>query len=608
MAVPSPYPLLKNLRTYVKGRVESRPGLVQLATIADQIHTIKRLNDDVPGAAAAFTRIVGAGTKLYSGSGALTQRDTGYSGNPLSMIQVRPEQSPESWVYVADSLRMRKIKVDGTNFQMGIAPPLNPPTATFGADARQVIENFTAIGGWTNGGTAGAITANATRFTSTVKVILYDSGNTGECSILPNALTSDLRPGMLLALTGGVAETVEVHDVLPPFTGTITSQTGTAPGPVTVHLGNLGLTGAQVGFVPQLDSPDFGLDADGDPLPICCPNGVRFPGLRNFLPSLNIGTQGPVGFKVGTIVKVNTTGTVALDYTTIQSVSIGPDGSLSVVVNPITTQAITIFQGQTTLRAFTASNHAVGETLTDTMFTLSVTQGTGFISETVAFNLSSIQGRPVQDEDEVHLSLRFDHTEFVTEVRIFLDVDVATNDFTRNYFFAALRQSDLQASVLSSLSVFSGRQAAFSRDVVGELGTRVSQPFGGVPRIPVKDWLRRRFGPGGFVPDSTQADTGASQWTEWKVKVKNLTRVGADRSRNLSNVAAIRIQFVCSGTVAVAASSFWIGGSYGPDIGDLGAPYLYRYRGRSSVTGAKSNPSPPMRNGVEQKRKQALVK
>jgi hypothetical protein len=101
------------------------------------------------------------------------------------------------------------------------------------------------------------------------------------------------------------------------------------------------------------------------------------------------------------------------------------------------------------------------------------------------------------------------------------------------------------------------------------------------------------------TPDQTTA--GNNQWTELVFKVSDLIKIGADSSRSLKNVAAIRIQFQAANTVVVDVDAWWIGGTYGPDVG-IGAPYLYCYTGRNKLTGATSNPSPPMRSGVEARR------
>ena len=152
-ATPSLYAILRNARLYTQQWILPRAGLAQISAVAfDQlpVHSVKRLNDKL---ALLFPRVYGAGTKLYvgEGTGAI---DTGYSGNPLSMFAFRPEGSPEPWMYVADSVRLRKVRADSLVHSVGIEPPLAAPTVGFGAPSFQIISDFAAIGAWTPGGTA----------------------------------------------------------------------------------------------------------------------------------------------------------------------------------------------------------------------------------------------------------------------------------------------------------------------------------------------------------------------------------------------------------------------------------------------------------------------
>jgi hypothetical protein len=78
-----------------------------------------------------------------------------------------------------------------------------------------------------------------------------------------------------------------------------------------------------------------------------------------------------------------------------------------------------------------------------------------------------------------------------------------------------------------------------------------------------------------------------------------LQRVGADATRSMANVQSVQVYINCTGTVTVQASSWWVGGTYGPDTTPVTAqPYLYRYRYRSTLTGAKSQQSPGTRAQV----------
>ena len=617
--LPSAYPLIKNMRTYVSGRIDARSGLGFISNAgADPIHSIKRLNNDIPSLLVQNSRIVGAGANLYvqvSLAGSLILKDSGYSGNPLSIFQMRPPNSPEAWAYIADSLKMSKVRADGTVFQMGIAPPLIAPTATFGPDAIQIIENFSALGAWATSGTAGAISL-ITRFTVTTNVF-YDYDTPGfsatpgvaspaQASMTFTGTTSDILPGLILNVHDSLNpdESVIIQDILPGFTAKVYSEATVRPQGAfflhVLHLSNVTLTQHNAAYRGKMDK----------------------------LPKGSVGVRAPASASSKGI-QPHTLVLVGGNYIQIRSVVTGQDGSVSITL--LTSSSlplgITSISGFTTLRVNTKyfRNTGTSHTLTDKAFSFSVTIGTGNLSETAGFDLSHIQttqnppiDRPVQDSDVIHLSILMDHPEFFTEGKIIFDVDAVTNDFAHNYFYKAFRQNDLQQAVLSNQSILAARQARFNNSLIDSFGGRGYPIYGGrygpaiirgdrIDREDIGDPTAVELGPGGATPVSDQAATGASQWTELKFKVSDLARVGPDSSRSLANVAAIRIQLTVNATVAVKISDLSIRGSYGPDVGTTGAPYFYRHRGRSTLTGAKSNPSPPMLNGELPKRQSVIV-
>ena len=129
MMPPGKYPYAQNVRAYLHGRVTSRT--VQgnpVQSLPSLVHSIRRLNDSTPaGPPAGYVLIAGAGQNLYAGG---VQVDTGFSGNPISLVPFRPNQSVQPWMYVGDSLKMDKVRSDGRTYKMGIAEPQVAPTIT----------------------------------------------------------------------------------------------------------------------------------------------------------------------------------------------------------------------------------------------------------------------------------------------------------------------------------------------------------------------------------------------------------------------------------------------------------------------------------------------
>ncbi len=566
---PGKFPLLRNVRSYIGGVVEPRPGMnaVSLDTLAElNVHSIKRLVSDIPSASPAFTRVVGSGTKLYTIDGGVsTERDSGYSGDPLSMIRHRPPRSPEAYLYIADANKMRKIRADGTDFQMGIAPPNVAPTVAIGAPSYNSIEEFEAVGSWANGGTAGAI-STPDRFNTTVSRILFDIGTTGWASVQPAAFAS-FQVGARVIISGAV-ETVTVERIFKAITTTTI-------GSIIYDSGSAGLC------TIQPTTPTEGLRADAALV-------------------LDLGGG-------------------AEEMVRVLSVTVGPDGISSFRCSTVNTQIATNgIDGISTFRAFFASTHAAADTLTGKHFRSTITTGDGLLSLAVALNLAKIATRPTQEDDEIHVSIRIDDLSKVVEGRIFLDVDSTLNDFTQNYFFSAFRPNDLVAAVDGTLTVLTARQRQIQRDLIDSAFADV---VGGQTRLDflrserfrdrfdIDEVIERLFSPLASPSGATsgQTPTGDSQWFELRIKVKDLERVGSDASRGLKDVAAIRISLQVTGTVVLDVDSWWLGGSFGPDAGDIGLPFLYRYRGRSSVTGAKSNPSPPTRSGILPRRQNVVI-
>jgi len=562
----SKYPILRNVRVVQQGVIEAREGISRInSEPLDQlnVHSIRRLNDTTPS--ALWTRVVGGGSKIYTGQTEFTERDAGYSGNPLSLILFRPERSPQPWIYVADANKLRKIRWDGTNYAVGIAPPTAAPGAELaGVPLYNILSEFDAVGTWVNGGTAGAISA-AARVNTTIARILYDSGITGWCLIQPTASDEGIQVGMRLIVNsgGGTAETVTVEEIHRPISNTS----------IVAISYDSGVTGL---CTVQLATATKGL-------------------ARNSLLLLDPGGA-------------------AQEAVRVLSVTEGPDGNYSLRCSTVNTQvAGAIVNGLAAFRCYCANNHAATETLTTNYLQTTVTTGAGHMTLAAVFDLSRIGTRPTQPDDRLHISISVDNPENVSEAKILLDCDNATNDFTQNFFFAALRAADLTPSVENILTVPTMRQRAIQRKLLDQYGTwkyREPDMLGleqGEQEVPAEYW-----------PVAEEAITGASQWTELFLKVSDLSRVGSDATRGLANVAAIRIYLSVTAATVLRVDAWWLGGSYGPmaaagapdvglSAGALGTPYKYRYRYRSSSTGAKSLPGPETRYGLTPRRQRVTL-
>src|SRR5436190_19519542 len=99
---------LNNMIHSMDRGLTTRPGLTTSATGGTNHHSVRRLNDP---SASTYTRLWGIDTTLRIGqSGAVTQIDNGYSGDPLYLLPHRPPLSGASWMFVGDRSRMRKVR------------------------------------------------------------------------------------------------------------------------------------------------------------------------------------------------------------------------------------------------------------------------------------------------------------------------------------------------------------------------------------------------------------------------------------------------------------------------------------------------------------------
>lgn len=572
----------RNVRGYVDGTVHTRPGASKLnatAIPAGAVHSLKVLNDDVGPSLStptqAYAVLAGADTKLYadnSAHNAFTEIASGLSGNPLTWIAHRPEQSPQPWVYIHDSNKLLKAKASAAadttkSYQWGIAPPTVPLSIALGAPLKIVIDDFEAatFGGWA--ASAGALTNEDRVAAVAITYILYDTGSTGWACVNPAAI-GEIREGMFLT-TSSNAETVIVDSVHKAVTsttiGSIKYDSGTLTGPCTI----------------QLAGPTAELAMDSM-LRIAAAENVR-----------------------------------------VLSVTYGPDGIPSFRCSTTATRAAgDAVAGLASFRAYFANTHAAADTLSTKMIKeVTAAAGITTLTRTVALDLSTFGSRPVLDGDVMVVEMTVDNPSLITEIQFQLDVDAATPDFTKNYYFKAINPNDLTPLVQQTLSQLTVQQRVLQRaQIRGDIGSplwRQLDRFAG-NEGPLLDTGAPISG-GSILADSTpnvdQTATGASQWSVIKIPISDLlkSRVGSDTSRGLKDVAKIRISINATAVVTVQVDDWYITGGYGADsvlpnsAGNGASPYYWIYRYRDSRTGAPSPWSPINRAGFETSRNRIVL-
>lgn len=193
------YPYAQNVRAYLRDQTVGRATQdSSLEVLPYAVHSLRRLNDTTPaGPAGGYILVAGASTFLYASN---NQVDTGFSGNPISLLPFRPNTSVQPWMYVGDSLKMDKVRSDGLTYKMGIAEPQGTPvvTSTPASDVVSLIGQVTVtywgdsphsgptgnyIWKYKSGGGSGPIRANTPPAgVTTGNSLIFDQGAIGNQS------------------------------------------------------------------------------------------------------------------------------------------------------------------------------------------------------------------------------------------------------------------------------------------------------------------------------------------------------------------------------------------------------------------------------------------
>lgn len=405
-------PYIQNCRVVQEGRIDARPGYTPFipAALPTALHSIRRLNDpDDSVSSNGYAYVVGDSTLLYAGiESALAQVDTGYSGNPLALINFRPDQSPASWMYVYDQNKLVKINAAGTIRSVGLAPPNEAPNAQYGVPAYSTIVDGQDTGGppptgWSING-ASATAASATRVPGgiTVSQIQYLDGRTNRwCVIVPSGGAADWagqRMNVVLAAGTGNAETVGVREI---------------------HNAIAATTVAAI----QYDAGTSGACSI-------------------------VLTNNSTGLAQNSVLLLN-----GVEYARVQSVVLSPNGTTYSIrcstVNTIAAGNSAV--GATAWYVFTILTHVAGESVTG--LAIEVAQATGAaVLQNIGSRDTSIasNGRPIDPaNDWFHVSILLGPIALVTSLKIQVDIDPATAlgsaPFTGNYWEWDFSQADLIA-------------------------------------------------------------------------------------------------------------------------------------------------------------------
>lgn len=563
------YTLAQNIRAYDDKSIRSRPGMVQFASSASNLPiTALRAyatlqTDNTP----RFLFKTGVNVALDNGIFV----DTGYaSGLGAAFIPYRPNQSPQSWMYIGDKNQYRKLSAPNasnvvTAQNAGIVEPQTPIDYGIGgsfftplAVTNNVVPSYTA----TN---ATIIGANPTgRVSDSVVAVFQDpalpTNTLPEYTVQVASSTTQYSLGMFVNI-GAIApnDYYQVKDVYPALVGTVQ---------IAGIYYYAGGTGRCV-VIPE----NIGA-TDNDGLSIMQQNLLT-------------------GIRRGALVQLGT------EVCYVLGTALAPDGTISFEVVTVNNhQAGEVLVGVPAIKVLLSSNFAgaggnqpsPGAAIGSPALHFSVASATvGSIQTplgtTHPFSYQNTSYRP---DDYIHfgIAISAQSLQFLAEIKVLLDVSDGT--FDSDYYFYAFRPSDIQNGINNTLTQLGGAQLASQRQTIDEEAAARGETASSLT----------------FYPSA-----GLS-YADLYIPISQFTRVGTDQTKTLLNVNALQI-LVNNGAGAFTGEYFFssldICGGFSPDTLESGAEYKYVFRPRSSITGARGNPCPVARYGIRPRREAVQV-
>jgi hypothetical protein len=271
----------------------------------------------------------------------------------------------------------------------------------------------------------------------------------------------------------------------------------------------------------------------------------------------------------------------------VWSVVEGPDGSVCIETSTTGThtaaETITV---PPALQVYCGAAISAAQAISSIDGSFSITTGVGTQTLSGLSGLFNFGTFAFQQDDYIQLSINISALANFTEAKLMFDV--GDGSFTQNFYYYTVRVSDVEAGIQNTLTQLGAAQLVDQRATIDEESAAAS---------------------GNQLATSSSAQTtpGDAQWAEIIFPISALTRVGNDQTLSLPNTNAIQWLFNMSGSATVLIGVMTIFGGGSPDVGDSGAPYLYRVRPRSSLTGVLGNPSPATRYGVNPRRAPVLL-
>lgn len=550
------YNLAVNVRGYDDDSTATRPGQVQKfqtgnAYIVNVRAYTQLSTDDLPRYLAVD---VLSEVWLDNGVSVGTLANAHADALIISMIPFRPNQSVTPWMYIGSLYDYQKFSAPVsisnavTQQKVGIAEPQEPPEACLQPPGAAVsLPILQSLGDPnTPGGTAGSSTTSSRVSDSVAAAFKWPAQGTDSWVYsLQVGSPQQYQRFQSLNIAGTDAQVMDVYQQFPA---------ALAISAIYYFTGSTGrcvVVPSNVGVAPGVAGQSVFSE-------------IYMSGLRR-----------------GALVRIGTEVCMVLSITT------GPDGSTSFETS--TTGSHTSSESLNTVPAIMVmmgANNVPSGGITSGQRNYQVTSGIG--TQSLPFTPFASLDASYGEDDYIHLSINVDVLANLNEMKVLFDV--GDGSFTENFYYYTVRPSDLVAGIDNSLTQLAVAQIITQRATIDEEEAATANNQG-------------------TTSSSAQTSPGDGQWSEIVFPVSALTRVGDDQTKSLSQIVAVQFLWNAGGTINVATGTqdFYIFGGSGPDVGDVGSPYQYRVRPRSSATGVVGNPSPATRYGVNPRRQPVNV-
>jgi hypothetical protein len=555
---PDKYAIVQNVRGTSDNNIKTRPGqALRFATGGQPILNLRTYaaikTQDQPRTLAVDA--LGAvwldiGVQVAT----LATGPTAIGG--ASMLPFRPNESPNPYMYIANGADYQKVSAPGfgglANFvdvePVGIPEPQIPSEAV----ALPPIANVASIaqGSWTLGGTASALTSSYRTLDFVHTGVIADPN--GYQYTIPIQTTSLYDRGMVIQI-GAAGNKFWVEDVYSSL------PTPIAIVAVAYYAGSSGRC--------VLVTPNLSAGKSGESL---------------------YSPETLASLRRGALIQFQSTGEIVY----VLSVTAGPDGSIAIETSTANTYlagaTFTILGAIQVEQIAGAVAPTGGAVISETEISYSVAAGIGTATAPLT-GLFTIAGRSFRPDDYISFAVLVNDPTNLIEAKILFDV--SDGNYDSDYYYYTIRPSDLTGAVANTVTQLSIIQTIEQRAIID--AESAASADGQTVAAP-----------------SQQMNVGNSAWTQLFIPISALTRVGSAEALTLQNLVSVRFQWNIIGPAAGAIEHDFtiavLGGSL-PDVGNAGAPYMYRIRPRSSVTGAKGNASPIPRYGISPRRQSVNV-